>query len=82
MTQFQPQVPHPLRDDLPGVLSSRRVTTPAIGILLLVFIGEHWFKGATMQIQCHHIGGGEPVLRELGEKEFVDHAPAGLTDAG
>jgi hypothetical protein len=34
-----------------------------------------------MQIQRNHIGGGEPVLREPGKKEFVDHALAGLTDA-
>jgi hypothetical protein len=34
-----------------------------------------------MQVECHHIGGGERVLREMSEKEFVDHALAGVTDA-
>ncbi len=34
-----------------------------------------------MQVECHHIGGGERLLRQLGEKEFVDHALAGVTDA-
>ncbi len=34
-----------------------------------------------MQVKCHDIGGGEPILREMGEKEFVDHALAGATDA-
>src|SRR5207302_440567 len=53
MTQFQPEVPHPLGDDLPGFLSSRRVTTPTVGVLLLVFIREQRFKGATMQVQRH-----------------------------
>ena len=51
--------------------------TPSVGVLLLVFIGKYWFKGPTMQVECHHIGGGERVLRETGEKEFVDHAPFG-----
>ena len=32
MTQFQPEVPHPLRDNLPGFLSRGRVTTPAVGV--------------------------------------------------
>jgi hypothetical protein len=49
--------------------------------LLLVFICQHWFKGTTMQRQCYHIGSGKCVLRELGEKQFVDHALAGVTDA-
>src|SRR6266567_6697331 len=81
MTQFQPQVPDPLRDNLPRFLSSGRMRTPPVGVLLLVFIGKGRFKGATMQVECHHIGGGERVLREMGEKEFVDHALAGVTDA-
>jgi hypothetical protein len=55
--------------------------TPPVGVLLLVFIGKHRFKGATMQVECHHIGGGERLLREMGEKEFVDNALVGVTDA-
>src|SRR5216684_7290122 len=81
MTQFQAQVPDPLRDNLPGFLSSGRMRTPPVGVLLLVFIGKHRLKGATMQVECHHIGGGERVLREMGEKEFIDNALAGVTDA-
>src|SRR2546421_1748521 len=81
MTQLQTEIPDPLRDDLPGFLSSGRVTTPPVGVLLLVFIGKHRFKGATMQVEGHHIGGSERVLRQMGEKEFVDHALAGVTDA-
>jgi hypothetical protein len=32
-------------------------------------------------VECHHIGGGERVLREMSEKEFVDDAIASVTDA-
>src|SRR5438552_13113809 len=48
---------------------------------LVVFIGEYWGTRATMQVKRHHVGGGECVLREIGEKEFVDHPLAGVTDA-
>ena len=34
-----------------------------------------------MQIQCDHIGGSEAILWQMGEKEFVDHALVGVTDA-
>src|SRR5271167_8789 len=81
MAQLQAHVPDPLTDDLPGFLSSGCMTAPAIGVLFVIFIGKHRFKSATMQVECHDIGGGEPILREMGEKEFVDHALAGVTDA-
>src|SRR5437764_1199625 len=81
MAQLQAHVPDPLTDDLPGFLSSRCMTAPAIRVLFLVFISQHRFKSATMQVECHDIGGGEPILRQMGEKEFVDHALAGVTDA-
>jgi hypothetical protein len=57
------------------------MTTPAIWVELLIFISKHWFKGPTMQVKGHHIGGGERVLREMREKEFVDHALVGVADA-
>ena len=44
-------------------------------------IGKQRFKSATMQGESHGIRGGEPILREMGEKEFVDHTLAGATDA-
>ena len=40
MPQFQPQVPDPLGDQLPALLSPGRVTTPSIGVDFLVFIRE------------------------------------------
>lgn len=51
MAQFQTQVPHPLRKDLPELLAQRRVRTPAIWILLQVFIGERIFEGPAMQVK-------------------------------
>jgi len=81
MPQFQAYVPDPLTDDLPYLLSGRRMATPAIRVDLLVFIGKQRFKSATMQVECYDIGGGESILREKSEKEFVDHALAGVTDA-
>jgi hypothetical protein len=81
MPQHQAYVPDPLTDDLPCLLSGRRMATPAIRVDLLVFIGKHCFKSTTMQVECDDIGGGEAILWKMGEKEFVDHALAGVTDA-
>ncbi len=57
------------------------MTAPAIGVLFVIFIGKQRGTRATMQVEGHHIGGGEPLLRQMGEKEFVDHALAGAPDA-
>ena len=76
MPQFQAEVPDPLGDQLPAFLSPGRMAAPPVGIDLLVFIGEQWLKGTTMQIHLDHIAGGEGVLRQVGEEEFVDDACA------
>src|SRR5690242_11507781 len=73
MPQFEPQVPDPLSDQLPALLAPGRVAAPSVGIDLLVFIREDRFKSATVQIQFDHIAGGEGVLREVCEEQFVDH---------
>src|SRR5205823_12937513 len=70
-----------LRDNLPSLLSSGRVRTPPVWVLLLVFRGSHRFKGTTMQGEGQHIRGGERILRQMSEKELVDNAFAGVTDA-
>src|SRR5215472_4993723 len=49
--QFEPQVPDPLRNDLPAFLSPGRVAAPAVRVELGVFIGEGRLQGATVQIQ-------------------------------
>jgi hypothetical protein len=51
MAQLQTHVPEPLVDDLPPFLTASRVTTPAIGVLLDVFISQGIFKGAAMQVE-------------------------------
>jgi hypothetical protein len=63
MAQLQAEVPHPLRDDLPALLTPGGMTTPAIRVLLQVFGGLGVFKSAAMQIQSHHIGSCESLLR-------------------
>jgi hypothetical protein len=56
MAQFQTQIPYPLADQLPCLLTGGSMTVPAVGILLLVFIGERGFKGTAMQIQLDDVG--------------------------
>jgi hypothetical protein len=72
MSQFQAQVPHPLRHELPALLPPGRVRAPTIGVLFVVFICQSRLKGAAMQIQLDDIGGGKPLLWQCGEEEFVD----------
>ena len=74
MAQFQAQVPHPLRHDLPDFLPTRSVRTPTIRVLLLVFIGQSRLKGTAMQIQLDDIDSRERLLRQAGEEEFIDDA--------
>jgi hypothetical protein len=69
-----------LADDLPGFLTAGGMTTPAIGIQLLVFVGESIFKAAPMQIEHHHIGSRERLLRQVGQEEFVDDPITGDAD--
>jgi hypothetical protein len=59
MPQLQAEVPDPLRNHLPALLSPGGVTAPPIGVDLLIFIGECWLKGSTMQIQLNDVGSGE-----------------------
>src|SRR5713226_5346741 len=72
MPQFQPEVPDPLRDQLPAFLTPGGMAAPAVGILLVVFIRQCRLKGAAMQIQFDDIDRGECPLWQLGEEKFVD----------
>jgi hypothetical protein len=49
------------------------VTTPPIGVDLLIFVGKRRFKGAAMQIQFDHIASGECRLGQIREEQFVDN---------
>jgi len=72
MPQFESQVPDPLCDYLPSFLAPGGVAAPAIRVKLFIFVRKNRLKGTTMQIQLHHITGGECLLRKVGEEEFVD----------
>src|SRR5712692_1055566 len=74
MPQFEPNIPYPLGHHLPGFLSPGGVAAPPVGIDLLVFICQCRLKGAAMQVQLDDIGSSEPLLRQVGEEEFVDDA--------
>jgi hypothetical protein len=50
------------------------VTTPAIGVLLLVFIGQSGLEGAAMQVEFDNISSSEGLLRQVREEEFIDDA--------
>src|SRR5258708_2540347 len=80
MPQFQAQIPHPLRDDLPRFLPPRSVRTPAVGVLFLVFIGKDRLKSPAMQVEGDDIGSSKSALRQIGEEEFVDETRAGETN--
>src|SRR5262245_49201513 len=72
MPQLQTQVPHPLADDTPCLLTASGVTTPTIRVDLLIFVSQRRFKGATMEIQFDDIRSGESLLRQRGEEKFID----------
>jgi hypothetical protein len=65
MSQLQTEVPEPLADDLPDLLTACRLTTPAIRVLFKVFIGKRILKRAAMQVQSHTITRRERVLRQV-----------------
>jgi hypothetical protein len=69
MAQFEPDIPYPLRHDLPGFLPPGRVATSTIGLLLLVFVSQRRPKSTAMQIQLDHIRGRECLRRQGDEEE-------------
>jgi hypothetical protein len=73
-------VPCPLRQDLPELLTVGRVRAPAITVLLPILIGEHRLEAPPMQVELHHIGGGKTKSREGRKEQFVDHPIAGCAD--
>src|SRR6266566_10002889 len=56
LSEFQTKIPHPLAENLPEFLPASGMRTPAVRLLLGVFIGQNDFKGPSMQIQIQHIG--------------------------
>ena len=67
------QVPGPLTDDLPGLLTWCCMANPAVRLLLQVFIGQSIFKRAAMQIQRHDIGSSKCALGKLRHERFCQN---------
>ena len=74
MTQLQAQIPDPLRNALPALLPTAGLTAPAIRVLFSILIGKSRLKGATMEVQFHHVRSRETLLGQAAEEEFVDDA--------
>src|SRR5207302_4282495 len=55
-------------------LPAGRMGHPAIGIMFLMFIGEHGFGGASMQVQIKYVGGSESVWGDGGKELLIHHA--------
>jgi hypothetical protein len=72
LSQLQADVPDPLREDLPELLPARSVRDPTIGILFLIFVGEHSFKGSSLQVEMKDIGSSKGLWWESGEEELID----------
>jgi hypothetical protein len=56
------------------------VTPPAIWLKFLVFVFQGCFKGTAMEGERHHIGGGEGVLGQIGQEEFIDDSGTSESD--
>src|SRR5256885_3192043 len=72
LPELQAKIPDPLREDLPELLPTGRMRHPAIRILFLIFISEHGFEGASMQVEIKHISGSEGVWRHGGKELLID----------
>ena len=46
---------------------------PAVRFLFIVFIGQHGFKRAAMEVQIQHIRGGKRWGGKGADKELVDY---------
>src|SRR5438067_1058166 len=73
-------VPQPLREDLPALLAPGSMRTPAIRILLLIFIRENTLERSPMQVEIYHIGRGERSLWQGGIEQQARHLASRGTD--
>jgi hypothetical protein len=76
LAEFQPEIPEPVRQDLKACLSPRRVRDPALGVLLVVLLGEDRLTRATMQGEVQDIVGAESRGRKRRDESFVDDLPS------
>lgn len=70
---LQAQVPGPLADDVPGLLTWCRLAHPAVRLLFQVFIGQRMFKRAAMQGEGHDIDSRKRALGTRRHEPFGDH---------
>jgi hypothetical protein len=80
MPQFETEVPHPLREDLPELLAPGGMRTPPICVLLLIFVSEHALKPSSVEVEIYHIGRSERSLWQGRVEQFVDHLATRGTD--
>src|SRR5258708_37277334 len=80
LAQFLAQIPYPLGKNLPGFLTTGRVGTPPIAVLLPILISQHGLEAAPMQVELDHIGGAEAERRQGREKQLVDNSLASHTN--
>jgi len=57
---------------LSKLLATRGVRIPSVGVLLIVFVGQHSLKRAAMQIEVKHIRGCKRGRRKGADKQLVD----------
>lgn len=77
MPQFQTQVPHPLIDDTPCLLTPGGVAAPPIRVLLVILISQLRLEGPTVQVEFDDIASGEFLLWQAGKEEFIDDPRTG-----
>jgi len=72
LSSFEAQVPCPLRDDLPGFVSTCSMRAPPIRVVLTVFIRKGRLKGTTMQGERHDIRSGKGLVRQRRHTQLGD----------
>jgi hypothetical protein len=80
MAQLDAQIPQPLREDLPKLLSSRAMRTPAVRVLLTVLIGQNGLKTPAAKRESQDICRQKAILGPGGKEEFVDDPLDGLAN--
>jgi hypothetical protein len=82
LPQLQADIPDPLREDLPELLATRRVGDPAVAILFLIFLGEHSFKGTSMQVEMKHIRGRKGLWWHGAQEDLANQSVFGDANSG
>jgi hypothetical protein len=72
MPQFQTEIPNPLGENEPELLTPGGMRTPTIQILFLVFICQHRLKCPGGLVQGNDISGSKRIHRQGSEKQLID----------